>query len=356
MPKKKKIAEPKPTPVVEKDPGKGSKAIDVAIKALKKKFGPEVVEWLGKRPEKERGIISTGSIGLDSALGVGGLVKGRIYELYGPPSGGKTTLAFAIMKELQKTGGKTLFVDAEHAMDEKLMVKMGLDMSLIVDVRGYTGEDNLDLAKTLIATGEFDLCVIDSVSALQPAAEANLESFGDQTMGLHPRLMSRMSRDLTPRCARTDTALVLINQIRANLSGYGKKEMTSGGNALRHHITGKIRVSGGGTKASNILDGKGEVVGHKVSFEITKNKLASPFRKAEVDLKYGVGFDVTGELVDLGVDMGFVDRAGAWYSYNGDQIGQGRAKAVQFLAENPDTLKALRSDVVGMLGFSPDGK
>ena len=288
---------------------------------------------------------------LDAALGVGGFVKGRIYELYGPHSSGKTTLALSAIREVQKAGGMAAFVDAEHTLSKSLLAKMGIDTSRIVVVRGYTGEENLDLAKTLISTGKFDVCVIDSISALQPAAEANLESYSDQTMTLHPRLMSRMSRDLTPIVARTNTALLLINQIRSNIGGYGAAETTAGGHALQHHYSGRVRVTGGAVKSRQIKDNKGDVVGHRVSFEITKNKLAAPFRKAETDLIYGTGFHLEGELLDLGVDMGFIDQAGSWFSYEGERLAQGREKTVAVIAESPELKQKLFKDVNIVLGF-----
>jgi len=350
MPKKKK------TEVVEEKmvcelAGDGSKAVTVAIKQLKKQFGDDVIDWLGSRQQEPHSVIPTGSFGLDAALGVGGFVKGRIYELYGPHSSGKTTLALSAIREAQKMGGYAAYVDAEHTLDPDLLRKMEIDLDKIVIVQGYTGEDNLDLAKTLIGTSQFDLCVIDSVSALQPAAEANLGSFSDNTMGLHPRLMSRMSRDLTPRVSRSKTALLLINQIRANMGGYGNPETTSGGNALQHHVSGKIRVSGGAVKSRQLKNKQGDVIGHRVTFEVTKNKLAPPFRSADVDLIYGSGFNKVGELIDLGVDMGFVDKAGSWYSYGDTKLGQGREASIALLAENDEIREKLAAEVKMLLGF-----
>lgn len=349
MPKKKKETV---TEAVEVAKGTGHKAVDVAIKSLKKQFGEDVVDWMDHREQSTHEIISTGSLSLDAALGVGGIVKGRIYEFYGPNASGKTTLALSVIKQVQEMGGIAAYVDAEHTLDKGLLDKMGIDPAKIVIVQGYTGEENLDLAKTLIATGEFDLCVLDSISALQPAAEANLTSFSDNTMGLHPRLMARMCRDLTPRVSRTKTALILINQIRSNMSGYGNPETTGGGNAIQHHVSGRIRVYGGGIKSRQIKGPKGEIVGHRILFEVTKNKLAAPFRTAEVDLIYGKGFYTDGELLDLAVDMGFIDKAGAWYSFNGEKLGQGRDNAIAALAENEEVRLALLSDVKGLLGLS----
>ena len=263
-----------------------------------------------------------------------------------------TTLALSIIREAQNAGGSAIFVDAEHALDMGLVEKMGLDISRIALVRGYTGEQNLDVAEALMSTGVFDICVIDSVAALQPSAEANLKSFNDNTMGLHPRLMARMCRTFTSLSSRTQTAFVLINQVRANMSGYGNPKTTAGGFALRHHMSGRIQISGGGTKSSNILSSTGLVIGHRIGFKVVKNKLGPPFREAETDLIYGKGFHREAELLDLGVEMGFVDQAGAWFSVEEEKIGQGRAKAVQTIVDNNTLREELQENVCGVLGLS----
>jgi len=352
MPKKKKTETVKDASVEDSTSTKPLKAVNLAIKQLKKQFGDDVIDWFSSRQQGVHQVIPTGSIGLDAALGVGGFVKGRLYELYGPHSSGKTTLALSAIREAQRMGGLAVYIDAEHTLDESLLRKMGIDLDKIVVVRGYTGEDNLDVAKTLIATGDFDVCVIDSISALQPAAEANLESFSSSTMGLHPRLMSRMSRDLTPRASRTKTALLLINQIRSNIGGYGTSEITAGGNALQHHISGKVRVYGGSIKSRQIKNSKGEVVGHRVLFEVTKNKLAPPFRSAEVDLIYGRGFHFEGEMLDLGVDMGLIERAGAWYSYGEQRLGQGKEASIRAIAGDSELREKIFAEVKKILGFN----
>lgn len=330
----------------------GTKAMDLAIKALKKKFGEEVVGWMDSMQKAEYEILPTGSISLDAALGVGGLVKGRMYEFYGPNASGKTTLALSVIKQLQDLGGSAIYIDAEHTLDKNLLIKMGLSTDKLALIQGYTGEQNLDIAEALMATSAADICVIDSISALQPSAEANLDSFSDNTMGLHPRLMSRMCRTFTPLASRTKTALVLINQIRANIGGYGNPETTSGGNAIQHHVSGRIRVTGGGVKSRQIKDEQGNVIGHRVSLEVTKNKLARPFRSAEVDLIYGVGFFREGELLDLAVDMGFIEQAGSWFSVGEEKIGQGRNKAIITLQENKELAGKLMLDVKRLLGLA----
>jgi recombination protein RecA len=348
MAKKKKQTETTSTP---EESAAGKKAIELAMKSIRKKFGDETVSWVSEVQTSRRDIISTTSLSLDSALGVGGIARGRIYEFYGPNASGKTTLALLVIKEAIRQGHRALFIDAEHTLDRKLLESMGIDAEKIVVTRGYTGEDNLDIAESLIATGEFAVCVIDSISALQPAAEANLESFSDNTMGLQPRLMSRMCRTFTSLASRTNTALILINQIRANIGGYGNPETTSGGNAIQHHVSGRIRVIGGGVKSRQIKNAKGEVVGHRMGVEITKNKLAPPFRSAEIELLYGQGFNVNGEILDLGVDMGFIDQAGAYFKVGGETIGQGRAKAIREIETNETLRNTLLGQIKSMLGM-----
>lgn len=354
MPKKKQTIKSKEAKTSTEKKTNGKSAAKAAVTALKKKFGDDVINWMGEVQNSPMEVVSTGSISLDSALGVGGIVLGRIYELYGPNASGKTTLALSIIKEACDKGLNTIYVDAEFTLDKKLMEKMGIDTNRVAIIRGYTAEENLDAAKALMSTGDFSLCVIDSVSALHPAAEANLESFSDNTMGVQPRLMARMCRDFTGLSARTKTALILINQIRANLSGYGKSETTSGGNAMKHHISGRISVRGGGTKSNQIKGSRGEVIGHKVSFEITKNKMAAPFRSTQVDLIYGEGFDRNGELFDLAVDMGFIDQAGSWFSFGEEKLGQGRSNALEGLIANESIYNKIQENVRSLLNSSDE--
>jgi recombination protein RecA len=350
MPKKKKN---KKAPEVKKGTnGAGTRALETAITQLKKKHGENVINWLSNVQTTPLEIISTGCLALDNALGVGGVARGRIYEFYGPQSSGKSTLAYSIIREAVKKGLKTVFVDAEHTLDKRLVAKMGAAPEHIILVQGYTGEDNLDIAETLIATGEVAICVIDSISALQPLAEANLESFSNNTMGAHPRLMSRMCRTFTPLVSRTKTTFILINQLRANMSGYGPTETTSGGNALKHHTTAKIRVLGGTSKAKRLINEEGAVVGHRVEFEVVRNKLGPPFRTAAADLVYGEGFNRASELLDLGVDMGLIDQSGAWFSLNGEKIGQGRVKAISFISNDEAARAFLNAEVEKILGLA----
>jgi recombination protein RecA len=353
MAKKKTETEAVEKVVEDRGPEARAKAADVALKSLSKKFGDKVVGWLSDTPQDTRTIIPTGSLRLDAALGVGGITLGRFWELYGPQQSGKTTLAFSVMNQAIKMGHRCIFVDAEHSLDKGLLVKMGMDLSKVAFVDAYTAEEILDATEALISTGEFGVCVIDSVGALQPTAEADLESFNDNpAMGLHPRLMSRVCRTFVPLAARTNTGMLLINQIRTNLGAYGAPETTPGGNALSHAWSGRIRVSGGAVKSRQIKNSEGDAVGHKVRFEITKNKLAVPFREAEVDLIWGDGFQLNGEIVDLAVEMGFIDQAGAWFSYNGEKIGQGRDNAVEYVSNNKELRKELLTNISKMLGFS----
>ncbi len=355
MAKKKKQIEINTPPV---ESASGMKAIEIAMKSIRKKFGDETVSWVSEVQTSKRDIISTSSLSLDSALGVGGIASGRIYEFYGPNASGKTTLALLVIKEAIKQGHRCLFIDAEHTLDKNLLVSMGIDPKMIIVTRGYTGEDNLDIAERLIATGEFAVCVIDSISALQPAAEANLESFSDQTMGLQPRLMSRMCRTFTSLVSRTNTALILINQIRANIGGYGNPETVSGGNAIQHHVSGRLRITGGGVKGRQIKNGKGDVIGHRMTIEVTNNTLAAPYRSADVELMYGHGFNIEGEILDLGIDMGFIDQAGSYFKINGESIGQGRARAIETITKDPALRQGLLTNIKAVLGMedSPDLK
>lgn len=347
---KKKIEEKEEDGEVPTDNGK---AAEVAIKSLQKKFGDRVINWFSEQQTSERIIVPTGSVGLDSALGVGGIVLGKLYEFYGPPSAGKSTLSISLMKKAIERRMKIIYVDAEHTLDKGLLLSMGIDTSQVAIVQAYTAEENLDIAEALMGTGEFSICVIDSISALQPSAEANLESFSDNTMGLHPRLMSRMCRTFTPLASRTNTALILINQIRVAIGSYGAPEETGGGKAIRHHVSGRIRVSGGGSKTSQIKNERGDVIGHRVKFEITKNKLAVPYRVAEVDLIYGQGFDIYSEAIDLAVDMGLVDIGGAWITYGGEKY-QGKSKFLAVLRENKEMFDSLHVAVLKMLKLGGD--
>lgn len=348
----KKAAKEKKNKEDETEESKSSIAADMAVKSLRKKFGNDVLSWMDKKQMAERIIIPTGSLRLDSALGIGGILLGRMYEIFGNPMSGKSTLCLSIIKEAIKKGHKVIYVDAEQALDNSehgLLVQMGIDVSKIALVQGYTAEDNLDMAEALIGTGEFALCVVDSISALLPSAEAELDSFNDNTMMVHPKLMSRMCREFTPLCARTGTGLLLINQIRVSPTKYGNPETTSGGKSIPHYASVRIKVSGGGVKSRLLLDSKGNAIGQKVTFEVVKNKMAPPFRSTDADLTYGKGFSRNGDVFDLAVEMGFIDKAGAWYSYEGEKLGQGKDKSLKSLIENKSTFSKVETDVLSLL-------
>jgi recombination protein RecA len=338
----------------EEQEGKSKNSIvaEMAIKSLRKKFGNDVLSWMDKKQCAERVIIPTGSLRLDSALGIGGILLGRMYEIFGSPMSGKSTLCLSIIKEAIQLGHKVIYVDAEQALDNSehgLLVQMGIDVSKIALVQGWTAEANLDMAEALIATGEFALCVVDSISALLPAAESKLESFEDNTMMIHPKLMSRMCREFTPLCARTGTGLLLINQIRMSAASYGNPEVTSGGKSIPHYSSVRIKVSGGGVKSRLIMNSKGQAVGQKVTFEVVKNKMAPPFRSTEAELTYGKGFSRNGDLFDLAVEMGFIDRAGSWFSYGETKLGQGKDKALVALLEDKVMFKEVEKEVLSLL-------
>lgn len=300
--------------------------LKVVQTAIEKEYGP-LVKWLGDAADYTPEIISTGCIGLDNALGKGGLERGLIAEFFGPEASGKSFLAYSVIKEAAHLGHKCAIIDAEHTIDPKLLRKVGLpeDKVLIVD-GAPTGEANLEIAQNLMETGEFAVLLIDSVAALLPDARAEA-SFDQQFMGLHARLMSSGLQKMSSVVRRTNTLLIFVNQIRFKIGSYGNPETTTGGNALLFYAAYRIHVGGGKAKSSRLLDqSTGEIYGHRTKFFIEKNKRAAPFRSAEVDLIYGVGYDTLGEIVDLGVDMGLIEKGGAWLSY-GSNKWQGRDRA-----------------------------
>lgn len=323
-------------------------AFDIAVKALTKKFG-DVIKPMSDKPLIIN-TISTRSIGLDAALGRGGLALGRIYEVYGPPSSGKTSLAISTIAEAQSRNMNCVFVDAEHAADPSLFENMGVDLKKLTIVDLFTGEDNLMVVESLIKTGEIDLVVIDSVTSLIPkvAAEAELD---DTTIALLARLMSKTLLRLVPMAAEMQTCVIFINQTRNKIGGYGNPEVTSGGDALSFYATGRVRVSGVGSKANRIVDSKGKVIGHKTEFETVKNKLACPHVKSETNLLYGVGYDLRGEVITIATDLGVLTRSGSWYKYGDENIGQGEAGVIKFFDDNPDVALVIRNDVTRLLGL-----
>jgi len=313
----------------------GGPLFGVARKSIEKEFGP-VVKWLGEAAEAEREFIPTGCLGLDNALGMGGLERGLIAEFFGRSGAGKSFLGYSLIKQAAVKGYKSAIIDAENSLDPQLLLNLGLPAESVVIVEGApTGESNLEIADRLMQTGEFAVVMIDSVAALVPKARTE-DDYDQQTIGLHARLMSAGIQKIQPVAKKTNTLLVFINQIRNKIGAYGNPETTTGGEALGYYASYRIEVIGSPQQKSRRLvdEGTGEVYGHHTTFRVVKNKRAAPFREAEVDLIYGIGYDSVGELLDLGVDVGLVDKNGAWISY-GENKWQGRDKAKLAIMANP---------------------
>lgn len=348
MPRKKEPVKAKAKPKT-----KAAKAIpsslDVARKAIEKKYG-NVIKTMGEKSLAPPPTISTGSLGLDAALGCGGFVMGRVYEVYGHPSGGKTTLTMSLIAQAQKRGKVCAFVDAERAADPKLFKAMGVDIDKLILIEAFSGDENLDALESLIKTGEIDVAVVDSVSALIPKAEAEAE-MENQFMGLLARLMSKAMRKFVPLAGETDTLLVFINQVRNKIGGYGDPETTTGGVALDFSASGRIKVTGGASKSSRIEDMSGEVIGHHTNFLIKKNKFGKPYRKAQVPLIYGVGYDQHWECLTIACDLGIIEKSGSWFKYNGENIGQGELNALKFLREEEVVFNEIRDCIIISLGL-----
>jgi recombination protein RecA len=308
------------------------KALAAALSQIERQFGKGSVMLMGD-PSIAQGIevISTGSIGLDIALGIGGLPKGRVVEIYGPESSGKTTLTLQVIAQCQKAGGTAAFIDAEHALDPAYAEKLGVNVDELLVSQPDTGEQALEIADMLVRSSAVDVVVIDSVAALTPKAEIEGE-MGDQHMGLQARLMSQALRKLTGNIKRTNTLVVFINQIRMKIGVmFGSPETTTGGNALKFYASVRLDIR----RTGSIKKGD-EVLGSETRVKVVKNKVAPPFKMAEFDILYGEGISWEGELVDKGVEHGFVEKSGAWYSYKGERIGQGKDNARNFLKEHPD--------------------
>jgi recombination protein RecA len=307
-----------------------NKALEAALSQIERSFGKGSVMKLGQRPTVEVDAVSTGSISLDLALGIGGLPRGRIIEVFGPESSGKTTLTLHVLAEAQKAGGTCAFIDAEHALDPSYAKKLGVNIDELVISQPDTGEQALEIADTLVRSGAVDVIVIDSVAALTPKAEIEGE-MGDSHMGLQARLMSQALRKLTASTSRTNCMIIFINQIRMKIGVmFGNPETTTGGNALKFYASVRIDIR----RIGSIKD-KDEVVGNQTRVKVVKNKVSPPFKQVEFDIMYGEGISKLGELIDLGVKTGIVEKSGAWFSYNSTRIGQGRENAKQFLRDNP---------------------
>ncbi|RKF29818.1 recombinase RecA [Paraburkholderia fungorum] len=325
-----------------------SKALAAALAQIEKQFGKGSVMRLGAGEAVEDiQVVSTGSLGLDIALGVGGLPRGRVVEIYGPESSGKTTLTLQVVAEMQKLGGTAAFIDAEHALDIQYAGKLGVNVNELLVSQPDTGEQALEIADALVRSGSIDMIVIDSVAALVPKAEIEGE-MGDSLPGLQARLMSQALRKLTGTIKRTNCLVIFINQIRMKIGVmFGNPETTTGGNALKFYASVRLDIRRIGSIKKN-----DEVIGNETRVKVVKNKVAPPFREAIFDILYGEGISRQGEVIDLGVQAKIVDKAGAWYSYNGERIGQGKDNAREFLRENPDIAREIENRIRESLGVN----
>ncbi|HQU14688.1 MAG: recombinase RecA [Chromatiales bacterium 21-64-14] len=314
-----------------------TKALDMALSQIEKQFGKGAIMRMGDASvSRDVEVVSTGSLGLDLALGIGGLPRGRVVEVYGPESSGKTTLTLQVIAEAQKAGGTAAFVDAEHALDPGYAHKLGVNVEELLVSQPDTGEQALEITDMLVRSGAVDVVVVDSVAALTPKAEIEGE-MGDSHVGLHARLMSQALRKLTANIKRSNTMVIFINQIRMKIGVmFGSPETTTGGNALKFYASVRLDIR----RIGAIKKGD-EVIGNETRVKVVKNKMAPPFRQAEFEILYGRGVSREGELLDLGVAHGFVEKSGAWYSYQGERIGQGKDNAREFLVEHVDTAQEI---------------
>ncbi|MEG0286981.1 MULTISPECIES: recombinase RecA [Vagococcus] len=323
-------------------------ALDAALKKIEKDFGKGSVMKLGEKVDTQISTVSSGSLALDSALGVGGYPRGRIIEVYGPESSGKTTVALHAIASVQKQGGTAAFIDAEHALDPKYAQALGVNIDELLLSQPDTGEQGLNIAEALVSSGAIDIVVVDSVAALVPRAEIDGE-MGDSHVGLQARLMSQALRKLSGTINKTKTIAIFINQIREKVGVmFGNPEVTPGGRALKFYATVRLEVR----RAEQLKQGT-DIVGNRTKIKVVKNKVAPPFRIAEVDIMYGEGISQEGELLDMASDKDIVNKSGAWYSYNDEKIGQGRENAKKFLAENGDIMQEIYEKV--RVAYNMDG-
>ena len=316
------------------------KALDAALSQIERAFGKGSIMRLGQNTNIDIEAISTGSLGIDIALGIGGLPKGRIVEIYGPESSGKTTLALSVIAQAQKKGGTCAFIDAEHALDPSYAKKIGVDIENLLISQPDAGEQALEIADTLVRSGAIDVLVVDSVAALVPKAELEGE-MGDSHMGLQARLMSQALRKLTSTVSRSNTLIIFINQIRMKIGVmFGNPETTTGGNALKFYASVRMDI-----RRIGAIKDKDEVIGSQTRVKIVKNKVAPPFKTVDFDIMYGEGISKTGELIDLGVKAGLVEKSGAWFSYKGEKLGQGRENAKLFLKEHPEVADEIENKI-----------
>lgn len=323
------------------------KAVQTAMGQIERQFGKGSIMKLGSSTIIDVPVISSGSLSLDKALGIGGLPRGRVIEIYGPESSGKTTLALHAVAEAQRQGGVVAFIDAEHALDTSYARKLGVNCDDLLVAQPDTGEQALEIADMLVRSGALDIIVIDSVAALVPRAEIEGE-MGDSHMGLQARLMSQALRKLTGTISKTMTAVIFINQIRMKIGiVFGNPETTTGGNALKFYSSVRLDIR----RVGSIKDGQ-EIVGNRTRVRVVKNKMAPPFAEAEFDILYGEGISQTADLIDTGVMAGIIEKSGSWYSYDGERIGQGRRNAQNFLKDNPDMFNSALIKVKEALGLS----
>ncbi|HEY9051372.1 MAG TPA: recombinase RecA [Gammaproteobacteria bacterium] len=328
---------------------KRKQALAAALSQIERQFGKGSVMRMGDAGAiRNVEAVSTGSLGLDLALGIGGLPKGRVVEIYGPESSGKTTLTLHVVAEIQKAGGTAAFVDAEHALDPQYAEKLGVNVDELLVSQPDTGEQALEITDMLVRSGAVDLVVIDSVAALTPKAEIEGE-MGDSHMGLQARLMSQALRKLTANIKRSNTLVIFINQIRMKIGVmFGNPETTTGGNALKFYASVRLDI-----RRTGAIKKGDEILGNETKVKVVKNKVAPPFKQANFEILYGEGISREGEIIDLGVEHKLIDKSGAWYSYNGDRIGQGKDKVRQFLKENPDIALDVETKLREMMLIKP---
>lgn len=336
--------------LVEKDSMDKQKALDAALAQIERAFGKGSIMKLGARENTvETEVVSTGSLGLDIALGIGGLPRGRIVEIYGPESSGKTTLALHAIAQAQKNGGTCAFVDAEHALDPSYARKLGVNIDDLLISQPDAGEQALEIADTLVRSGAVDVLVVDSVAALVPRAELEGE-MGDSHVGLHARLMSQALRKLTGSISKSNCLVIFINQIRLKIGVmFGNPETTTGGNALKFYASVRLDI-----RRIGAIKDRETVVGNQTRVKVVKNKMAPPFRVVEFDIMYGEGVSKVGELLDLGIQAGVVEKSGAWFSYDGTRIGQGRENAKNYLRNNPAAADSIEAKIRGNAGLVAD--
>jgi recombination protein RecA len=325
------------------------KALEMALGQIEKQFGKGSIMRLGENTHMQIGVVPTGALALDVALGVGGLPRGRIVEIYGPESSGKSTLATHVVAEAQRNGGTCAYIDAEHAMDPVYAQAIGVNIDELLISQPDTGEQGLEIADMLIRSGSLDVIVIDSVAALVPRAEIEGE-MGDTHVGLQARLMSQALRKLTGNLARSQTIAIFINQLREKIGVmFGSPETTPGGRALKFYSSVRLDIR----RIESLKDGA-EVVGNRTRVKVVKNKCAPPFKQAEFDIMYGKGISREGSVIDLGVELGIVKKSGAWFTYEGEQLGQGREKAKEFLVANPELMVEITDKVMRKAGIGAD--